>query len=87
LELKQVSTTDSIFELGADSLLIFRIAARAQREGLSINATQIFHYRTIKSLCEALMHQQESASPVRSGPRIVAASRDSYRRTKVSLDA
>jgi amino acid adenylation domain-containing protein len=87
LELKQVSTTDSIFELGADSLLIFRIAARAQREGLAVSATQIFQYRTIKSLCGLLEHLQEDASTVRSGSRIIAASRDSYRRAKVRLDA
>jgi amino acid adenylation domain-containing protein len=83
LELPAVSTTDSIFELGADSLLIFRIAARAQREGLPINATQIFQHRTILSLCQSLQHAETSAAPVRSGPRIAAASRDSYRRTKV----
>ena len=34
LMLDRVSITDSIFELGADSLLIFRIAARSQKEGL-----------------------------------------------------
>ncbi len=83
LELKQVSITDSIFELGADSLLIFRIAARAQREGLAINATQIFQHRTIQALCRALQ-QKDAASSARPGARIAAASRDSYKRTKVS---
>ena len=83
LELPAVSITDSIFELGADSLVIFRIAARAQREGLPINATQIFQHRTIAALCESLQHKEAAAAPVRPGARIAAASRDSYRRTKV----
>jgi hypothetical protein len=92
LELDRVSTTDSIFELGADSLLIFRIAARAQREGLNVSATNIFQYRTIRGLCDALKcdglkHKNESDVPVRSGSRIAPASRDSYRRSKVQLDA
>ncbi len=82
LELPAVSTTDSIFELGADSLLIFRIAARAQREGLPLTATLIFQHRTVRALCESLQHA-ETTAPVRSGPRIAAASRESYRRTKV----
>ena len=87
LERPQVGSMDSIFELGADSLLIFRIAARAQREGLPITATQIFQHRTIKGLCDALKHEPRDASPVRPGPRIAAASRDIYRLNKVRLDA
>jgi len=78
LELSAVSISDSIFELGADSLLIFRIAARAQREGLPVNATLIFQQRTIAAICEALEHQTVSA-PLRATARIAAASRDNYR--------
>ena len=84
LGLDEVSTTDSIFEVGADSLLIFRIAARAQRDGLPINATQIFQLRTIRALCDLLQEKSKIASPVRTGTRIAVAARDSYRRTKVS---
>ena len=87
LEHDQVSTTESIFELGADSLLIFRIAARAQREGLPLTATLIFQHRTIRALCMALQQMQQTASPVRSGSRIAAAARDQYRHTRVKLDA
>ena len=84
LELEEISVTDSIFELGADSLLIFRIAARAQRQGISLNATQIFQYRNIRAICESLQQKADNVSPVRVGSRIAAASRDSYRHTKVS---
>ena len=86
LEVAAVSITDSIFELGADSLVIFRIAARAQREGLRLNATQIFQYRTVAALCDALEDTFASA-PVRVTTRITAASRDPYKLDKVRVDA
>ena len=86
LEITSVSIHDSIFELGADSLIIFRIAARAQREGLRLNATQIFQYRTVAALCDALEDTFASA-PVRVTTRITAASRDPYKLDKVRVDA
>ena len=78
LEIASVSIHDSIFELGADSLVIFRIAARAQREGLAVNATQIFQHRTIAALAEAL-EQGRTDAPVRVTTRITAASATSTR--------
>ena len=84
LQVDTVSTEESIFTLGADSLMIFRIAARAQREGLPIRATDIFRHRTIHELCKSLQQQNpagaETAAP-RAPARIAAASRESYRRT------
>lgn len=80
LMLDRVSITDSIFELGADSLLIFRIAARSQKEGLSVTAAQIFKHRTILALSDALGKQPEVESKTIKGvPRIAAAPRKSYR--------
>jgi len=84
LQLDRVSTTDSIFELGADSLLIFRIAARAQREGLPVTSTQIFQHRTIAALAKEL-ERNASENPglaVKVTTRIAAASRESYRYAK-----
>ncbi len=86
LELPAVSVTDSIFELGAESLGIFRIAARAQREGLMVSATQIFQYRTIAGICAALDSGVAGAA-VKVTSRITAASRESYRVGKVRVDA
>ena len=83
LELPQVSVTTSIFELGADSLAIFRIAARAQRAGVDVTATQIFQHRTISGICKVLDSRKEPA-PVRVTTRIAAASREKY---KVKVDA
>jgi amino acid adenylation domain-containing protein len=83
LKLDSVSINDSIFELGADSLLIFRISARANREGLPIQPAQIFQHRTIANLSDALGKTTAAASePIAIGPAIPAASRDQFRRRK-----
>ena len=80
LQQNEVSTTQSIFELGADSLAIFRIAARAQREGIAIKATDIFEKRTIAALCEVAASQNgTAAAPVKATTRIGAAPRAGYR--------
>jgi hypothetical protein len=84
LKLDRVSITDSIFELGADSLLIFRISARAGREGLPIAPAQIFQHRTIANLSSAL-GEAKGVSPEKApaGPAIAPVSRERFRRTKV----
>jgi len=83
LKLDRVGITDSIFELGADSLLIFRISARAGQEGLPIQPAQIFQHRTIANLSAALgearISNPENAA---AGPAIAPVSREKFRRTK-----
>ena len=86
LQLSAVSITDSIFELGADSLLIFRIAARAQREGLAVTAAQIFQARTIAGICAA-MDEQKIKAPLRLATRIAPAARDPYRMPREKVNA
>jgi amino acid adenylation domain-containing protein len=83
LKLERVSITDSIFELGADSLLIFRISARARQEGLPIHPMQIFQHRTIANLSIAL-GESKTADPklILAGPVIPAVPRERFRRTK-----
>src|ERR1700744_118525 len=79
LMLDRVSITDSIFELGADSLLIFRIAARSQKDGLNVTAAQIFKHRTIQALSDALGKQPEvNATTIKETPRIAVAPRKTY---------
>jgi amino acid adenylation domain-containing protein len=83
LKLDRVSITDSIFELGADSLLIFRISARAGQEGLPIQPAQIFQHRTIANLSSALGEARiSSPGKATSSPVIAAVSRERFRRTK-----
>jgi amino acid adenylation domain-containing protein len=80
LMLDRVSITDSIFELGADSLLIFRIAARSQKDGLNVTAAQIFKHRTILALSDGLGQQVVTkSSSIKVAPRIAVAPRKSYR--------
>ncbi len=79
LMLDRVSITDSIFELGADSLLIFRIASRSQKEGMSLTAAQIFKHRTILALSNALNgHVEVKSATMKVAPRIAVAPRKSY---------
>jgi amino acid adenylation domain-containing protein len=83
LKLDRVGITDSIFELGADSLLIFRISARAGREGLPIQPAQIFQHRTIANLTSALGYAGTAGSDqVPASPSISAVAREKFRRTK-----
>jgi aryl carrier-like protein len=80
LMLDRVSITDSIFELGADSLLIFRVAARCHKEGISLTAAQIFKHRTILALSNALASRTEvKATTIKVVPRIAVAPREIYR--------
>ena len=83
LKLDKVSITDSIFELGADSLLIFRISARAGQEGLPIQPAQIFQHRTIANL-SSVLGEARILSPEKTpaGSPIAAVSREKFRRTR-----
>jgi hypothetical protein len=83
LNLDRVSVTDNIFELGADSLLIFRISARAGQEGLPIAPAQIFKHRTIASL-SSVLNQAETLGPHfgPGGGAIPPVPRDRFRRQK-----
>jgi amino acid adenylation domain-containing protein len=80
LMLDRVSITDSIFELGADSLLIFRMASRSQKEGIPLTAAQIFRHRTILALSSELENQKAmKPNTGKIAPRIAVAPRRSYR--------
>jgi amino acid adenylation domain-containing protein len=80
----RVGIEDNIFEIGGDSLLIFRIAARASEAGLPISIRQFFLHRTI---AEVLANPGSAKS--QSLPKvttITAVSRDAYRRTQPAPD-
>jgi len=79
LQLPSVSIRESIFDLGADSLLVFRIAAQAQNKGLPVTPTLIFLQRTIEAVCCALEANKTSSTPISIPTRIAAISRDGYR--------
>ena len=89
LGIDAVSTNASIFELGADSLAIFRIAARLQREGLPVKSTHIFTHRSIAALGAwlASLELGPDTNPKPPVPRIAPASREAYKVAKVRLHA
>jgi amino acid adenylation domain-containing protein len=50
LHLPRVGVQDNIFELGADSLHVFQIAARANKAGIDVTPRQILQLRTISAV-------------------------------------
>jgi hypothetical protein len=53
LKRKQISVHDNIFEIGGDSLMIFRISNRAMQSGLDLEPGHFFQYQTIAELAAA----------------------------------
>jgi amino acid adenylation domain-containing protein len=83
----RVGIEDNIFEIGGDSLLIFRIAARANEAGLPITIRQFFQHRTIAELVARM--ESAEIQPVPFGApslSITAVSRDAYRRSQPAAD-
>lgn len=77
---EDIGVDDDIFELGADSILIFQIATRATKAGLVLTPAQIFRHRTITSLAGILAKKETKVSPGRSPMSIPRVDRSAYRR-------
>ncbi len=54
LRLERVGINDNLFELGADSLHVFQITARANRAGIPVTPRQVLQLRTIAAIFEQL---------------------------------
>jgi amino acid adenylation domain-containing protein len=79
---EKVGIEDNIFEIGGDSLLIFRIAARANEAGLPITIRQFFQHRTITDLVGQLDPALlKNAVPAAPAPTITAVSRAAFRQS------
>jgi amino acid adenylation domain-containing protein len=78
LHLERVGIDDNLFELGADSLHIFQIAARAGKAGITIAPAAFLKHRTIASL---MAHQQAEFAhpPAQPVAPILPVSREKYR--------
>jgi acyl carrier protein len=77
LRLDKVGIQDNLFELGADSLHIFQIAARANKAGIKVAPAQFLRYRTIESLLEQVKNQAVNGDKPVSP--IVRVAREKYR--------
>jgi acyl carrier protein len=85
LGVKEVSIDDTIFELGGDSLLIFRIITLANQAGLKLTARHVFQFRTVAAICEQLEFGNKQSSGANSVGAIKAIPRSLHRRPQTIL--
>ena len=78
LRLERVGISDNLFELGADSLHVFQITARANKAGISVTPRQVLQFRTIAAIFEQLAGS--SQNPAQSQKQAIkAVPRHKYR--------
>jgi aryl carrier-like protein len=68
LKLERVSVQADLFDLGADSIQLFQISARARRDGIRLSARQLMQWRSIERLAAALKEQPAAAEAQRALP-------------------
>lgn len=68
LMIDKVGIDDNLFELGADSIQIFRIVARANRAGFALTAPQVLLKPTIAGVACAVSTFSDSPARPRRGP-------------------
>ncbi len=85
LRLDKVGINDDVFELGGDSLLIFQIVTRATQSGLHITPKQIFEYRTVAGIVNALTANGKPLEKVEGTP-IARVSREANRVKRSALE-
>jgi acyl carrier protein len=79
LHLDRVSVHDSLFDLGADSIHLFQIIARAAQAGITLAPQQILRLRTIAALAaEAGATKNENAAATQKLQTIARVSREQY---------
>jgi amino acid adenylation domain-containing protein len=84
LKVESVSIHDSLFELGADSIQVFQIVARANEAGLNLTPKLVLSERTIAAICAEL--ETAARTPARAEPpQLAAVSRDRYRMQRSRL--
>ncbi|HXW57678.1 MAG TPA: amino acid adenylation domain-containing protein [Candidatus Cybelea sp.] len=77
LRLERVGVTDSLFELGADSLHVFQITSRAAKAGLNIGPKLLLEQRTVAGVIAELENSGAPAPAASAAIKPVA--RDKYR--------
>ncbi|MDB6121125.1 MAG: amino acid adenylation protein [Pedosphaera sp.] len=78
LSLEKVSVDDNLFELGADSIHLFQITARANQAGLKITPREVLEHRAISTLANHISKVRDGAAKSQS-PTIMRASREAHR--------
>jgi amino acid adenylation domain-containing protein len=62
LHLERVGTRDDLFKLGADSIHLFQITARANKQGIRLAAKQLLQHRSIAELASILDANEAAAT-------------------------
>ena len=84
LHLGQVGITDDLFELGADSLHIFQIAARANKVGINVPPALLLKHRSIADLIRQIDNEPGFIAST-DLPEITKVARDKYRIERSSM--
>ena len=69
LGLESVGVTDTLYAMGADSLMVFRIAARMLDEGLNLEAKDMLAHPTIRELAAFADSRGDAEAPKRPSLR------------------
>ncbi|HEX6497363.1 MAG TPA: non-ribosomal peptide synthetase, partial [Acidobacteriaceae bacterium] len=82
LGLPAISVDDSIFELGGDSLSIFRITTQATQAGISLTAKQLFQNKTVSAVAAEIekLKREDSDTDAPTTHTIKAVARDRFRK-------
>jgi amino acid adenylation domain-containing protein len=86
LHLDRVSVDDSLFDLGADSVHLFQVVARASEAGIALTPKLILSGRSIRAIL-AELEKSELETPDSDVPQLVPVSRERYRAQRSALGA
>ncbi len=85
LRLEQVGVQDSLFELGADSIHLFQIVARANDVGIPLTPKQVLSGRNVAAIV-AELESQAGEKPGSPKPALAPVARENYRMKRSRLD-
>ena len=83
LRLDRVSVDDSLFDLGADSLHLFQIIARAARTDLTVAPQQLLRLRTISAVAADVDRTHGSNGHSKTSPKLAPVPRELFQVTSV----
>ncbi len=86
LHVDRISVRDSLFDLGADSVHLFQVVARANDAGIPLTPMQILTGRSVSAIVEEL-ERSELEKLNSNTPQLVPVSRDRYRTQRAWLGA
>jgi len=78
LGIDKVGVHDNLFELGADSILTMQVVSRARKQGVVINANQIFKHETVAQLAKVIGDSQPQESSVNTFEALALSAMQRY---------